>query len=241
MKATERKISVKNCYKIFAVIEIVLMFIFVFSSCGGKEIDDFEKEQTPIELLTEKEKMLFEAVIKMSKDFFEPSGVKILEVGEYHEANHYVYAKTSNEDKLGDGLFNLVTVRIQGENRIGGTLSHYYLIRLDTLKETIVDNPQQKQQKIEERAESDCISRWDNRGEDEYPKTDFGSRQQYKIFLINSYYAGWYCTQEEADQNFGRYIELDDKEIEESNEDIFDVSKINKALKYYWDERLGNS
>ena len=92
---------------------------------------------------------------------------------------------------------NVVKVRLQGENKIGGTLSHYYVIRLDTLEESIVD------------------------------KASYRSNE---------------CTREEANEYMGRYMNIGDNiRIYRNNEDVFNISKINKALKYYWDERLGNN
>ena len=225
---------------------IIFSCTYMLSSCENADNRDGTKngevEETPIGLLTDKEKILFEALIKMSKDFFEPSEIKILEIGDYStivSSQHMDFDTYMNFNNIvGKGESNYIVVKLQGENRVGGTLSHYYAVRLDTVKSFIVDNPQQK---IEEVAEETCKTTWDECSDDEYPKTSFNTRQQYKRFLTNDYYANQYCTEEEATQGFGKYIELKDSTtIKKNCEDIFNIAKINKALKYYWDERLGN-
>lgn len=225
--------------KLLSILTCVLLFCICFVSCDNASNSPANTiptvEKTPVELLTADERDLYEALLIASTEFYEPSEVRVLEVGDYNrraETNFF-------GPNLGDGIYSRVTVRIQGENRVGGTLNHYYAIRLKTQASSIVDDPKAV---IESVAERDCKNKWDNRQENEYPKTDFSSREDYKKFLTTVYYVDDYCTEEEAEQYFGRCAKLDDDEsISISAEATFNIAKINKALKYYWNERLGNN
>jgi len=75
-------------------------------------------KESAIDALSEVERKLFDALIKM--DFYEPSAIRIMEVGEYHN-----YTKYKGEPLYGT---DTVVVKLQGENRVGGTLNHYYLV-----------------------------------------------------------------------------------------------------------------
>lgn len=230
---------------------LVISVIFSLSACG---------KRTPIDELTESELILFDALKIMTKDFFEPGEVKLLEVGDYGVSNenpfeidylaeefdeeydwdaYIAYEQFLDEvhDDLGYGEFKYITVRIQGENRVGGTLNHYYRIRLDTLPESIVDNPAQFAEeefsKYHNKQED-----WDN---DEYNRRWHDSWEEYKSYTINLLYKDAYCDQEYATEHMGKYSELESYfSIETSAEDTYNIAKINRALKYYWDERLGN-
>lgn len=101
----------------------------------------FSHETTAIEALSEDDKLLFDALIKMTVDhFYEPSKIRILEIGDHSDGTIY------KKDDLNYGPCTVV-VRLQGENVIGGTVNHYYKVciigaevgdankeRVDTLK-----------------------------------------------------------------------------------------------------------
>lgn len=208
---------------------LVIIIFLSLVACS----DNSQNPKTAIEELNEDEKVLFEALKVMSNDFFEPGEVTLLEVGDYGGS---IYSGLSNP--CGRGEHHSVTVRLQGENRVGGTLSDYYTVRLDTLPESIVDNVGTA---IRKEAENDCKEHWDDCTSWEYPRSDFSSRTEYKSFLEDVYYADDFCTEEEANKLIGKYINDKDDTIEVSAEEKYNIAKINKALKYYWNERLGKN
>ncbi len=228
-----------------SLILVVFLSVSILSSCGNEEIVEIEK--TPIELLTEKELLLFEALKEMSADFYEPAGFKLMEVGDYEQFDKYdtserlSYDRTTLETAMGIGTFNCIIVRIQGENRVGGTLNHYYLVRLDTLEDYIVKDIDAK---IEEEAEEMCVWGWDKENDkSSFTLERYKNRQEYKERWIKFYQNHLeFCSKEQANEFLGNNMELrDSTTIKTSREDIFNISKINKALKYYWDDRLGNT
>ncbi|MBR2387439.1 MAG: hypothetical protein IKB02_10320 [Clostridia bacterium] len=243
---TNNLLESRKQHKLLSTISLILVVflsVSILSACGNEELVEVEK--TPIELLTEKELLLFEALKKISADFYEPAGVKLMEVGDYEKFDETSLAKRFSlnisrlEEIMGVGTFNCIIVKLQGENRVGGTLNHYYLVRLDSFDSYIIDNLQEY---LEDHAESLAKHYWDRcKSEEEYPKKTFDSRQEYKDF-IKKYDGNKYCSPEDAKNYIGNTVELGDHvTIETNNEDIFNISKINKALKYYWDERLGNT
>lgn len=216
--------------KITAVL-LAIITILCFASCAA------EKPKTPVDDLSEDELLLFDALKIITQDFYEPGAVRLLEVGEHKTFEKYSYGIWGSSP-FGNGEFHSVVVRLQGENRVGGTLNHYYIVRLDTLPGYIVDNVEQA---IQNAVETDCVEKWDNRSNTEYPHTSYLTRAEYKEFLTDHYYAEKFCTPEEAENQFGKCFELDDDyAISDDAEDIYNIAKINKALKYYWDGRLGN-
>lgn len=232
--------------KKFIVIMVVVFSFALLISCNEGEnttknpTEEVKRELTPIEQLTEEEKILFDALIKASETFYEPSAIKLLSVGDREvERGKRIY---SNE-YLGPGRYQCVVVRLQGENKIGGTLSHYYKMRVETLEDSILLESEISK-KIYELAEEDCKKNWDNCEPNEFPKSSdsFDSRQDYKEFLIDVYYKNDFCTQEDAEEYFSAHVELyDSYTIDNDCENIYNVAKINSAIKYYWDERLGNN
>ena len=84
-----------------------------------------EQSTTPLsarDQLTELESRLFDALVKMvTDDFYEPSAVRVLEIGDFEERTKW------DETSLLFGP-DTVVVRLQGENRVGGTLNHYYRV-----------------------------------------------------------------------------------------------------------------
>ena len=112
----------------------LLLIVLVISLCGcssngqqannnsSVEKNEESSEKTAIEQLNEKEKLLFDALCKITKsDFFEPSAIRVLEIGDYRERTRW------GKDSVLYGPDTIV-VRLQGENRVGGTLNHYYLV-----------------------------------------------------------------------------------------------------------------
>lgn len=217
--------------KVTAVF-LAIIIMLCFASCAAG------KSKTPVDDLSEDELLLFDALKIITQDFYEPGAVRLLEVWEYNVFYQSFYG-IWNPAPLENGEFHSVVVRLQGENRVGGTLNHYYIVRLDTLPDYIVDNVEQA---IQNAAETACEKNWDNGLNTEYPHTSFRTRAEYKEFLTNVHYVDEFCTSEEAENQFGKCLELDDDyTISDDAEDIYNIAKINKALKYYWDGRLGNN
>lgn len=184
------------------VLSLILALVLCLSLCAcgdgsanpttTSSTEQSTKPLSAIEQLTEKEHCLFDAIVKMTtKDFYEPSEIRVLEIGDYDERTKW------DED---DYLYgpDTVVVRLQGENRVGGTLNHYYLV---------------------------CTAAGENMTElgqshIEYERL-FGSKEK----LLR--YKG----------EVGDYAELSDTyRFEKSATDIFNIGRINKALKEYWEE-----
>lgn len=104
------------------MISALLALVLCLSLCACGANNEPTAPLSAKEQLTEKELSLFDALIKMTtKDFYEPAAIRILEVGDYEEnmaweEDSYIYGPDT------------VVVRLQGENRMGGTLNHYYLV-----------------------------------------------------------------------------------------------------------------
>lgn len=112
------------------MISLFLVFVLCLSLCacgkngGATEAPETEPMETlsAREQLTEVEQRLYEALIRMTTaDFYEPSAVRVLEIGDYNENT------AMDETSFLYGP-DTVVVRLQGENGEGGTLNHYYLV-----------------------------------------------------------------------------------------------------------------
>lgn len=128
--------------KKFLIAALLLTMIVPVSGCGssGKSTTEQSVEATTQKSeneLTEREQRLLNALINMTKeDFYEPSKVRILEIPVYDGSGVYKndpdpsrddYASSNNENPfLNENEY--AVVRLQGENKVGGTLNHYYVI-----------------------------------------------------------------------------------------------------------------
>ena len=113
-----------------------VVFISFIVACGndsssesGAESDrgsykDEEKEtrESAIDSLSGEEKRLFDAIIIMTEKYFnDPSSIKVMEVGDYRQR--------SDMDKDGSSWgTDSIVARIQGTNKAGGKVNHYYKI-----------------------------------------------------------------------------------------------------------------
>ncbi len=156
------------------------------------ENEEPPKEETNIEKLTSNEKGLFDAIIKMTKDtFYEPSAVRLLEVGDYKQNGQ------AGSLNLGNSV---VVIKLQGENRVGGTLNHYYCVVIK---------------------------------ENEWSIGEVDAKDYANSLRIT----GDAKLALEIDGKVGDYVELDDRySIEEDASDTFDIGRVNKALKEYWED-----
>ena len=93
---TNNLLESRKQHKLLSTISLILVVflsVSILSACGNEELVEVEK--TPIELLTEKELLLFEALKKMSAEFYEPAEVKLLEVGDYEKFSTTSYSDVS--------------------------------------------------------------------------------------------------------------------------------------------------
>lgn len=114
------------------VISLILVFVLCLPLCacgGGSDVPETTtKPLTAREQLTDFEAKLFNILIDMTKEsFYEPSAVRVIEVCDYEERTKY-----ENDPDSYDLLFgpDTIVVRLQGENKAGGTINHFYLICL---------------------------------------------------------------------------------------------------------------
>lgn len=97
-------------------------------------------------------------------------------------------------------------------------------------------------------AEARAKDAWYNSASNEYPHTFYKTYDEYLNFLYGYYEDFYYVVKDydkeispTKDMNFGKCLILEESYITSSEENIYDISKINKALHDYWDERLGNA
>ena len=176
--------------KALSLILALVMCLSLFACGGDNDTADNTEPLSAIDQLTKVERHLFDALVKMiTKDFFEPSAIRVLEVGDYINRNQWgEYSTLYGPDT--------VVVRLQGENRVGGTLNHYYIVCI----------------RAGERPDSQrSIDSW--AGDIET--------------LLSLGYKG----------EVGDYAELSDNySFKEDAADIFNIGRINKALKEYWED-----
>ncbi len=182
---------------------------------------DTKETQSPIEALNEQEKQLFDALILITKaDFYEPSAVKVLEIGDYQYRTKY------KEDDSYDLLYgpDTVIVRLQGENRVGGTLNHYYIICINS-----GENESSTAQSQIENYRNMIKTNQKLIGVNELQRNG-SSKEEAEIIEAQIKLMKYVA-------EFGEYIELPDGyEISKDASKDFDIGNINRALKAYWEE-----
>lgn len=114
-------------------ISLLLALVLCLSLCACGENSSANNDSSSVsenstaplsarDQLTDLESRLFDALVKMvTDDFYEPSAVRVLEIGDFEERTKW------DETSLIFGP-DTVVVRLQGENRVGGTLNHYYRV-----------------------------------------------------------------------------------------------------------------
>lgn len=191
-------------------LSLILVLVMCLSLCACSN-ESSQEELTAREQLSEKEEALFTAIISFVPEYFyAPADVKLLEVGDYEENSS---GETENANWA-----DFVVVRLQGQNRLGGTLNNHYLVCINDTKcwnkvkaepfefTTILsDNPRKR-----------------------YEAT--GSKDEWKkmidMLLLSMRYGGV----------VGDYAELLDYSITTDASDIFNIGKINRALTEYWED-----
>lgn len=131
--------------KIFLITALLAAVIVPVSGCGNSSNSEQASTNTQFEevatqksedALTEREQRLLDRLISITReDFFEPSKVRILEIPVYGGDNVYVTHPHPDEDSYSSGSGEktpskneYAVLRLQGENKAGGTLNHYYAI-----------------------------------------------------------------------------------------------------------------
>ena len=207
--------------KSFIIIALLLAMIVPVSGCGDSSDSEQATEQASIQKsedeLTGREQRLLDRLKSITKEyFFEPSKVRILEIPVYDCGDIYTLQHDPNCDSYGNESNKktyeneYVVVRLQGENKVGGTLNHYYVICLSEL------NTIDEINKI--RVEASYSKELETR---EYCS--------YKLKAGECIELGdTYKTTETV---------IGDMEIRWGGDDgskYFDISKINKAFAAYW-------
>ena len=104
------------------IICLLLMVVMIFTVVCGIA------EESAIDKLEEKEKRIYDALLIMLNNFYDPSSVRVMELRDYTDRSKY-RESTLERDKMLAGP-DTVIVRLSGANRLGGTLNNYYLLCL---------------------------------------------------------------------------------------------------------------
>ena len=208
--------------KKFLIAALLLTMIVPVSGCGssGKSTIEQSVEATTQKSeneLTEREQRLLNALINMTKeDFYEPSKVRILEIPVYDgdgvfkhdpDPSRDYYASSNNENSFRNEN-EYAVVRLQGENKVGGTLNHYYVICMS-------ENNQSHELSMDA---SFC--------------KNYETQTYCRYYLKNGEYINLGDDYKTIETPIGR-----DEEINWYSDDgskYFDIGKINKAFAAYW-------
>lgn len=193
--------------KKWMVVLLTLAICLGLAACGEEPVVTTEPTEPPTarEQLSAEEERLFSALITVTtENFFEPSAVRVLEVWDYDDRTYWEKYKDSNNEVDRSNYEHwygpeLVTVRLQGENRVGGTVNHYYRV---------------------------CMTGAEN-------TSDTGKEL---------WEACWWTDQNVRAMDYraetGECVQIDNLHLNLTREaEEFDVGKINRALKEYWDEK----
>ena len=196
--------------KIFSLI-LALVLCLSLCACGSDQSQTSDANLTAREQLSAKEEALFSAIISfVSNDFNAPAEVRLLEVGDYEENSA---GNGENPDWA-----DFVVVRLQGENKLGGTLNNHYLVCVnDTKCWNKADNKPME-----------FTTAWSDNWREKYEVT--GSKEHWEEMI------GCLLVSMRSGGVIGDYAELLDYSISADASDIFDVGKINKALAEYWED-----
>lgn len=191
--------------KKWMAILLTLAICLGLAACGEEPVATTEPTEPPTarEQLSAEEERLFSVLITITtEDFYEPSTVRVLEVYDYDDRTYWEEYEDSNDEvKRSSYEHNYgpecVTVRLQAENRVGGTVNHYYRV---------------------------CMTGAEN-------TSDFAKEQLQDCWLYGRDVARMGYKAET-----GEYVNCGDYYEPKEEAEEFDVGKINRALKEYWDE-----
>lgn len=92
-------------------------------------------EESAIAKLSDIEKQIYDALLVMLNDFYNPASVRVMELTDYEDRSEY---REKYAGKISDDIWatlarpDTVVIRLSGENRLGGTLNNYYMLCLST-------------------------------------------------------------------------------------------------------------
>lgn len=210
--------------KKFLIAALILTMIVSVSGCGSSgnpgqastqtsttEQSEEATTQKSENELTEREQRLLDALITMTKeDFYEPSKVRILEIPVYDGDGVFKHDPDPSRDYYASGSDEKTTaneyavVRLQGENKVGGTLNHYYAI---------------------------CISERKLLTETSYSK-DYQTEDYCNYSLKKGEYINLGDDYKTIETPIGRDEEIN--WYSDDGSKYFDIGKINKAFAAYW-------
>ena len=120
--------------KKWMAILLTLAICLGLAACGEEPVATTEPTASKYSRFTEYD--IYLAVIKMTEeDFYEPSAVRVMGVYDFDDRTSWEKYEDSNDEEersLYEHNYGpaLVTVRLQGENRVGGTVNHYYRVSI---------------------------------------------------------------------------------------------------------------
>lgn len=113
-------------FKIFIPIALFIIVILLPSCAKNSDVETFAEtiEITEVDenALNEDEQSVFECFIIGIEDFFNPSEVRLLEISDVQSLNA--------TDQLPDGV-KYIYLKLQGTNKLDGTLTKYYKLYLE--------------------------------------------------------------------------------------------------------------
>lgn len=154
--------------KRIVLIAIAMIMVISLFSCESEKPNHNEEQ-------------IIESLKVISNNFYEPGAVRLLDIGD-SKSKLYDAKKFTG---MGEGYFYGVVLKLQGENKIGGTLSHYYLLRIETVTGSAAA--------IDAALEFDKTSsytksnyeKWTECSPNEYPKTTYKTYEEYRNYKIN--------------------------------------------------------
>ncbi len=125
-------------------IVLVMGMIFVLTACGTNNQSNNnqeskkdtatveEKKGNPIDELNEDEKRVYDTILAHKDEWVSPSSVKVMEVKDYCYKPDADPSKELNSD--------LIVAKIEGENKVGGTITQWYIFSLSDRSSFRADN-----------------------------------------------------------------------------------------------------
>ena len=151
------------------------------------------------------DQLLADAIIKITTaDFYEPAAVRVLEIKSF-STKWFLTADYAEKECPWN-----VVVRLQGENRVGGTVNHYYKICIKSGYDTSNEKMIQTLEKMIKSAKLvPTVSSVDD---------------QSKLQDLRA--------------SFGDYLDLGDNysDFSQGGTNVFSIKNVNKALKTYWED-----
>lgn len=108
------------------IVAVVLMFTMLLTNVVALA------EESAIDKLSDFEREVYDALLIMLTDFYNPSEVRILEMDEYQDRSLWRESIEAGEDGYSTIAGpSTVVLRLSGTNKLGGKLNHYYKLALN--------------------------------------------------------------------------------------------------------------